>query len=75
MLQVINNVDVGGAEKRLLDIARHVNRDLVELHFCTFSSTTGALEDEFISAGVTFHSLRPGVRFPFQFKRLLQEIE
>jgi len=73
ILQVISSLDVGGAEKRLLDITRHVDRNRVELHFCTFSSQAGELSNEFRAAGARFHVVPMGLRFSYQFKQLLRQ--
>ncbi len=73
VLHVINNLDVGGAEKRLLDITRHVDPNRIELHFCTFSERVGELCDEFRAAGAKFHLIPMGLRFSHQFKQLLRQ--
>lgn len=75
VLHVINNLDIGGAEKRLLDITRHVDRNRIELHFCTFSERAGELCDEFRAAGAQFHLIPMGLRFSYQFKQLLRQYQ
>ena len=75
VLHVINNLDVGGAEKRLLDVTRHVDSSRFELHYCTFSGRLGALSSDFEAAGARLHSTRMGIRFAYQFKKILQKIQ
>jgi glycosyltransferase involved in cell wall biosynthesis len=74
ILHVISNLDIGGAEKRLLDITRQVDQNRVKLHFCTFSKRPGKLCPEFQAAGATLHLLPLDVYFSFRFKRLLREL-
>ena len=73
VLHVINNLDVGGGEKRLLDITRHVDPSRIELHFCTFSERVGELYDDFRAAGAQFHLIPMGLRFSRQFRQLLRQ--
>ena len=70
VLQVINSVDIGGAEKRLLDVSRAAD-ERVDLHFALLSGEVGRLGHEFRSAGATLHELPLDLYFPFRFKQLL----
>jgi len=73
VLHVLSHLDVGGAELRLLDMARHLDWSQFKLHFCVFSGRKGQLAEEIQSLGGEFHALRMGLGFPTAFKKLLRQ--
>lgn len=75
VMHLFRNVDVGGAELRMLDIARRIDRSNFELHYCTFSGRDGALADELRILGGKFHITQLGPKFPAALKKILQQQE
>lgn len=72
VMHVFRKLDVGGAEMRMLDIARRLDPSRFELHVCVFSEEPGELGPELASLGAKIHQIRLGPSFPLIFKRLLR---
>ena len=72
VLHVFRKLDIGGAELRMLDIARQMDPSQFELHICVFSEEPGELSHELAALGAKFHQTRLGPRFPRYFKQLLR---
>jgi glycosyltransferase involved in cell wall biosynthesis len=62
VVHVVNQLDMGGMEKLLVEFARHADRDRFKLHFVSLTSR-GALTEEIEDLGweVTSLGVRPGL--------------
>lgn len=73
VLQILNP---GGIEHRLLDTARALRGDPVRLVVCTLSGKPGRLAAQFEEAGVEIIPVRlADARFPIRFVRLLKRLD
>jgi len=72
ILHVLGRMNRGGAETRLLDLMRHIDRSTYKFEFCCLSGLPGELDDEVRSLGGNVHLLKLGTSFPFDFRKLLR---
>ena len=74
ILHVLGRTRRGGAELRLLELARHVDRRRYRFHFCVLSGLPGALDDPLRATGSRLHLMRQAaVGFSRRFRTLLRE--
>lgn len=77
VVHVVNQLDVGGTEKLLVEFARHADRASFDLHFVSLTQR-GALAADIEAHGwpVTALQQPPGVRpaLPFRLARLLRRL-
>lgn len=51
VLQVLGGLELGGAESRVMDSYRHMDRDRIQFDFCIHTDKPGAFEDEIEKLG------------------------
>ena len=51
ILHVVGRLDIGGAESRIMDLYRHIDREKVQFHFMQHTNDRCAFEEEVESLG------------------------
>lgn len=70
VLHVVGRLDIGGAESRIMDLYRNIDREKVQFHFMQHTSDKCAFEDEVISlGGKVYHVPRFNVKNYFEYKK------
>jgi glycosyltransferase involved in cell wall biosynthesis len=76
ILQLVNGFAIGGAESKLLDLVKHVNRDRYEIIVCSVGQG-GPLQNEFENLGIKVVMFQKKFAFDLSLvlkvKRLIQE--
>lgn len=76
VLHVFGHLGVGGAELRMLDVFRHIDRRRYRFHFCSLSGQPGSLDEQVGKLGGEVHLVRlDRVGFPRRFRRLLEQYQ
>lgn len=77
VLLTIGCLDIGGAERRLLQLARYLRatRAPVRLAFFVISGRKGRLEDDFRDAGCEIYYGRPGIRGLVDLARMCRKLK
>ena len=74
VLHVVGRLDIGGAESRIMDLYRNIDRDKVQFHFMQHTSDKCAFEEEVVSlGGKVYHVPRFNVKNYFQYKNAWKE--
>ena len=74
VLHVVGRLDIGGAESRIMDLYRHIDREKVQFHFVQHTSDKCAFEDEVLSlGGKVYHVPRFNVKNYFGYKKSWEE--
>lgn len=74
VLNAIGNLDVGGAQLRVLDLHRHLDRESVQFDYLVVDEQVGQLEVEALELGGNIYRCPWDLRFPGAFLRLLREL-
>lgn len=70
VLHVVGRLDIGGAESRIMDLYRNIDRDKVQFHFMQHTADRCAFEDEVESlGGKVYHVPRFNVKNYFAYKK------
>lgn len=70
VLHVVGRLDIGGAESRIMDLYRNIDREKVQFHFMQHTSDKCAFEEEVVSfGGKVYHVPRFNVKNYFQYKK------
>jgi len=70
VLHVVGRLDIGGAESRIMDMYRHIDREKVQFAFCQHTTDRCAFEDEIESlGGKVYHVPRFNVKNYFSYKK------
>ncbi len=70
VLHVVGRMDIGGAESRIMDLYRHMDREKVQFHFMQHTSDTCAFEEEVKSlGGKVYHVPRFRVTNYFSYRK------
>lgn len=72
VLHIFGRMSYGGAEKRTLDLMRHIDRKRYHFHFCVLSGQSGELDKEIQHLGGSIHYIALSLAFPFKFLQLLR---
>ncbi|MFY1691537.1 glycosyltransferase family 4 protein [Plantactinospora sp. WMMB782] len=75
VVRVFGSLDVGGAERRTVELLPLLSEAGVVLHFVTLSGRAGVLAPTVERMGATVHPLPLDLRFPIRFLRLLRRLE
>ena len=74
VLHVVGRLNIGGAESRIMDLYRHINREKVQFHFMQHTAERCAFEEEVESlGGKVYHVPRFNVKNYFAYKKAWQE--
>jgi glycosyltransferase involved in cell wall biosynthesis len=71
VVRVLGALDIGGAERRMLELLPALKRKRVEVHFVTLSGRPGVLSQQARDLGAGVHPLKLNVLFPLLFIRLV----
>lgn len=75
VLHVVGRMDIGGAESRIMDLYRHIDRKKVQFHFVQHTKDKCAFEDEVLSlGGKVYHVPRFNVKNYFVYKKAWEEL-
>ena len=70
VLHVVGRLDIGGAESRIMDLYRHIDREKVQFHFMQHTTDRCAFEEEVESlGGKVYHVPRFNVKNYFEYKK------
>ena len=70
ILHVVGRLDIGGAESRIMDLYRHIDREKVQFHFMQHTKDRCAYEEEVESlGGKVYHVPRFNVKNYVTYKR------
>ena len=70
VLHVVGRLDIGGAESRIMDLYRNIDRQKVQFVFCQHTTDRCAFEDEVESlGGKVYHVPRFNVKNYFTYKK------
>ncbi|MBR5597762.1 MAG: glycosyltransferase family 1 protein [Lachnospiraceae bacterium] len=70
VLHVVGRLDIGGAESRIMDLYRNIDREKVQFVFCQHTSDRCAFEEEVESlGGKVYHVPRFNVKNYFTYKK------
>ncbi len=72
VLHVLGRLNRGGAEMRLLDLMRSMDRQRYKFHFCCLSGLPGELDEEVRLLGGKVHLIPFDLSFPHRFRQLLK---
>ncbi|MFY1669998.1 glycosyltransferase family 4 protein [Plantactinospora sp. WMMB334] len=75
VVRVFGSLDVGGAERRTVELLPLLAEAGAVLHFVTLSGRAGVLGPVVERMGATVHPLPLDLRFPLRFLRLLRRLE
>ena len=67
VLHVVNQMNSGGLENRLMDIYRNINKNLIQFDFLTFSMMSGSFDEEIKQLGGRVFNLKRISIFNFLF--------
>ena len=74
VLHVVGRLDIGGAESRIMDLYRNIDREKVQFHFMQHTSDKCAFEEEVVSlGGKVYHVPRFNVKNYFEYKKAWKE--
>lgn len=74
VLHVVGRLDIGGAESRIMDLYRNIDREKVQFHFMQHTSDKCAFEEEVLSlGGKVYHVPRFNVKNYFEYKKAWKE--
>lgn len=74
VLHVVGRMDIGGAESRIMDLYRNIDRQKVQFAFCQHTTDRCAFEDEVEQlGGKVYHIPRFNVKNYFTYKKAWQE--
>lgn len=74
VLHVVGRLDIGGAESRIMDMYRHIDREKVQFHFVQHTTDRCAFEDEVESlGGKVYHVPRFNVKNYFAYKKAWED--
>ena len=74
VLHVVGRLDFGGAESRIMDLYRNIDREKVQFHFMQHTLDKCAFEEEVLSlGGKVYHVPRFNVKNYFQYKKAWKE--
>lgn len=74
VLHVVGRLDIGGAESRIMDMYRNIDREKVQFHFMQHTSDKCAFEEEVLSlGGKVYHVPRFNVKNYFEYKKAWKE--
>ena len=75
VLHVVGRMDRGGAESRIMDLYRNIDRDKVQFHFVQHTKDRCAFEDEVERLGGKVYSVpRFNVKNYFSYKKAWQDL-
>lgn len=75
VLHVVGRMDIGGAESRIMDLYRNIDREKVQFAFCQHTTDRCAFEDEVESfGGKVYHVPRFNVKNYFAYKKAWKEL-
>ena len=70
VLHVVGRLDIGGAESRIMDLYRNIDREKVQFVFCQHTKDHCAFEEEVESlGGKVYHVPRFNVKNYFYYKK------
>lgn len=74
VLHVVGRLDIGGAESRIMDLYRHIDREKVQFAFCQHTTDRCAFEEEVESlGGKVYHVPRFNVKNYFAYKKAWED--
>ncbi len=74
VLHVVGRLDIGGAESRIMDLYRNIDRDKVQFVFCQHTKDRCAFEEEVERlGGKVYHVPRFNVKNYFSYKKAWKE--
>lgn len=74
VLHVVGRMDIGGAESRIMDLYRHIDREKIQFYFMQHTSHKCAFEDEVASlGGKVYHVPRFRVTNYFSYRKAWKE--
>lgn len=74
VLHVVGRLDIGGAESRIMDLYRNIDREKVQFHFMQHTADCCAFEDEVERlGGKVYHVPRFNVKNYFTYKKVWKE--
>jgi len=74
VLHVVGRMDIGGAESRIMDLYRNIDREKIQFVFCQHTTDRCAFEDEVESlGGKVYHVPRFNVKNYFAYKKAWAE--
>lgn len=74
VLHVVGRLDIGGAESRIMDLYRNIDREKVQFVFCQHTKDRCAFEEEVESlGGKVYHIPRFNVKNYFSYKKAWKE--
>ena len=74
VLHVVGRLDIGGAESRIMDLYRNIDREKVQFHFMQHTADRCAFGDEVESlGGKVYHVPRFNVKNYFTYKKAWEE--
>lgn len=75
VLHVVGRLDIGGAESRIMDLYRNIDREKVQFHFVQHTKDRCAFEDEVERLGGKVYSVpRFNVKNYFSYKKAWQDL-
>ena len=70
VLHVVGRMDIGGAESRIMDMYRHIDREKVQFHFVQHTKDRCAFQDEVENlGGMVYHVPRFNVKNYFIYRK------
>ena len=74
VLHVVGRLDIGGAESRIMDLYRNIDREKVQFYFVQHTADKCAFEEEVLKyGGKVYHVPRFNVRNYFEYKKAWKE--
>ena len=75
VLHVVGRLDIGGAESRIMDLYRNIDREKVQFHFVQHTTDRCAFEEEVESlGGKVYHVPRFNVKNYFTYKKAWKDL-
>ena len=72
ILHVLGTMNRGGAEMRLFELMRAIDRSRIEFEFCALSGQVGSLHQQIVALGGAVHPCKLGVGFMPRFAQLVR---